>query len=36
MCAARLTALQEEYGDDRYRPSAMLRRLARSGGRFHG
>jgi 3-hydroxybutyryl-CoA dehydrogenase len=25
----RMTALQQEYGDDRYRPSALLRRLAR-------
>jgi 3-hydroxybutyryl-CoA dehydrogenase len=29
-----LEALQEEYGEDRYRPSPMLKRVARSGGRF--
>jgi 3-hydroxybutyryl-CoA dehydrogenase len=28
----RLEALQAEYGEDRYRPSPLLRRLARSGG----
>ncbi len=28
----RLVWLQEEYGDDRYRPSVKLRQLARSGG----
>lgn len=32
---ARLGSLQEEYGDDRYRPSPLLRRMARSGARFH-
>jgi 3-hydroxybutyryl-CoA dehydrogenase len=31
---ATLEGLQEEYGDDRYRPSAMLRRLARGGGKL--
>jgi 3-hydroxybutyryl-CoA dehydrogenase len=31
----RLTQLQEEYGEDRYRPSRLLRRLAREGTRFH-
>jgi len=31
---ARLTALQDEYGEDRYRPSALLRRMAREGTRF--
>ena len=31
---ARLTSLQEEYGDDRYRPSPLLRRMAREGRRF--
>ena len=31
---ARLIALQEEYGEDRYRPSAHLRRVARGGGRL--
>lgn len=30
----RLVALQETYGEDRYRPSAALRRVARDGGRF--
>jgi len=29
-----LTALQEEYGEDRYRPSVLLRRMARDGGRL--
>lgn len=29
---ATLEALQAEYGEDRYRPSPLLRRLARSGG----
>jgi 3-hydroxybutyryl-CoA dehydrogenase len=27
----RLVALHEEYGEDRYRPSALLRRLVRDG-----
>lgn len=31
----RLDALQAEYGDDRYRPSPLLRRMARAGGTFH-
>src|SRR5205085_5059466 len=31
----RLRALQDEYGEDRYRSSALLRRMAQSGGRFH-
>ena len=31
----RLHALQEEYGEDRYRASPLLRRLARAGGRFY-
>ncbi|HEU5217824.1 MAG TPA: 3-hydroxyacyl-CoA dehydrogenase NAD-binding domain-containing protein [Gemmatimonadales bacterium] len=31
---ARLVALQEEYGEDRYRPSPLLRRMAREGTRF--
>jgi len=30
----RLVALQEEYGEDRYRPSPLLRRMAREGRRF--
>jgi 3-hydroxybutyryl-CoA dehydrogenase len=32
----RLTRLQEEYGEDRYRPSPLLRRLAASGGTLLG
>ncbi len=31
---ATLEALQLEYGEDRYRPSPLLRRIARSGGRL--
>jgi 3-hydroxybutyryl-CoA dehydrogenase len=31
----RLVALQEEYGEDRYRPSALLKRMARDGARFY-
>jgi 3-hydroxybutyryl-CoA dehydrogenase len=30
----RLDALQSEYGDDRYRPSPLLRRMVRDGRRF--
>jgi 3-hydroxybutyryl-CoA dehydrogenase len=30
----RLTGLQAEYGDDRYRPSPLLRRMVREGKRF--
>ncbi|MDY7094479.1 MAG: 3-hydroxyacyl-CoA dehydrogenase NAD-binding domain-containing protein [Acidobacteriota bacterium] len=30
-----LEALHREYGEDRYRPSPLLRRLARDGGSFH-
>ncbi|MCB1056666.1 MAG: 3-hydroxybutyryl-CoA dehydrogenase [Acidobacteria bacterium] len=30
----RLEALHDEYGEDRYRPSALLRRMARTNGRF--
>lgn len=33
---ARLTALQQEYGEDRYRPSPLLRRVGRDGGRLLG
>jgi 3-hydroxybutyryl-CoA dehydrogenase len=33
---ARLEALHAEYGEDRYRPSVLLRRMARDGRRFHG
>ncbi|HZS57911.1 MAG TPA: 3-hydroxyacyl-CoA dehydrogenase NAD-binding domain-containing protein [Gemmatimonadaceae bacterium] len=29
-----LTALQEEYGEDRYRPSVLLKRMVRQGGKF--
>ncbi len=29
-----LTSLQAEYGEDRYRPSPLLRRMARDGRRF--
>jgi 3-hydroxybutyryl-CoA dehydrogenase len=31
----RMQALQEEYSEDRYRPSALMRRMAREGRRFH-
>jgi len=31
----RLAALQARYGEDRYRPSAVLKAVARSGRRFH-
>jgi 3-hydroxybutyryl-CoA dehydrogenase len=31
----RLEQLQREYGEDRYRASPLLRRLARTGGRFY-
>jgi len=31
----RLAALQDEYGEDRYRPSALLKRMAREGRRFY-
>jgi 3-hydroxybutyryl-CoA dehydrogenase len=31
----RLTALQDEYGEDRYRPSALLRRMARTKQSFY-
>ncbi len=30
-----LEALQAEYGEDRYRPSPLLRRMARTGAKFH-
>ena len=30
-----LAQLQTEYGEDRYRPSPLLRRMARDGARFH-
>jgi 3-hydroxybutyryl-CoA dehydrogenase len=31
----RLVALQDEYGEDRYRPSPLLKRMARERRRFH-
>lgn len=31
----RLAALQAEYGEDRYRPSPLLRRLAKTNTKFH-
>jgi 3-hydroxybutyryl-CoA dehydrogenase len=31
----RIERLQQEYGEDRYRASPLLRRLARAGGRFY-
>lgn len=31
---ATLESLQQEYGEDRYRPSPLLRRVAKSGGRL--
>lgn len=34
-CLSTLEGLQAEYGDDRYRPSPMLRRLARERRTFH-
>lgn len=30
-----LEALQAEFGEDRYRPSPLLRRMAKTNGRFH-
>lgn len=30
-----LEGLQSEYGEDRYRPSPLLRRMAKAGSRFH-
>ena len=30
-----LTRLQEEYGEDRYRPSPLVRRMAQDAARFH-
>ncbi|MGE0433777.1 MAG: 3-hydroxyacyl-CoA dehydrogenase NAD-binding domain-containing protein [Planctomycetota bacterium] len=32
---ARLEALQAEYGEDRYRPNPLLRRVVREGRKFH-
>lgn len=34
-CLATLERLQAEYGEDRYRPSPLLRRMVRSGSRFY-
>jgi 3-hydroxybutyryl-CoA dehydrogenase len=31
---ASMTALQQEYGEDRYRPSPLLRRMVAEGRRF--
>jgi 3-hydroxybutyryl-CoA dehydrogenase len=31
----RITALQDEYGEDRYRPSPLLSRMARDGSTFY-
>jgi 3-hydroxybutyryl-CoA dehydrogenase len=31
----RLDGLQAEYGEDRYRPSPLLRRMVREGRRFY-
>jgi 3-hydroxybutyryl-CoA dehydrogenase len=30
-----LEQLQQEYNEDRYRPSVLLRRMVREGQRFH-
>ncbi len=34
-CLARMEALHQHYGEDRYRPSPMLRSMAASKGRYH-
>lgn len=34
-CLRELEALQAEYGEDRYRPSPLLRRMVREGRTFH-
>ena len=31
----RMCILHDDYGDDRYRPSVLLKRMAANGGRFH-
>jgi hypothetical protein len=31
---ATLESLQQEYGEDRYRPSPLLRRVAKGGGKL--
>ena len=36
LCLSMLQALQTEYGEDRYRPSPLLRRLVHEGRTFHG
>jgi len=35
-CLSALQDLQAEYGEDRYRPSPLLRRMVREGRLFHG
>jgi 3-hydroxybutyryl-CoA dehydrogenase len=35
-CLSTLERLQSEYGEDRYRPSPLLRRMVRDGRTFHG
>ncbi len=32
--AHRLTALEQEYGEDRYRPSVLLKRISRGAARL--
>jgi 3-hydroxybutyryl-CoA dehydrogenase len=32
---SRLEGLQTEYGDDRYRPSVLLRKMARQATKFY-
>ena len=34
-CLAELERLQAEYGEDRYRPSPLLRRMVREGHTFY-
>ena len=34
-CLGKLESLQAEFGEDRYRPSPLLRKMARSGATFH-
>ncbi|MEZ4738181.1 MAG: 3-hydroxyacyl-CoA dehydrogenase NAD-binding domain-containing protein [Flavobacteriales bacterium] len=35
LCLSTLEQLQTEYGEDRYRPSPLLRRMVREGRNFH-
>lgn len=35
-CLSTLEQLQSDYGEDRYRPSPLLRRMVRDGRTFHG